>query len=77
MKIIFVVVCFLLIQVLKATDLNEIESSVDAESDVIISKIIEGLNLVRSSKCKSDLNFTVNALHERQPWAVGSKNDFD
>lgn len=75
MKIIFVVVCISLIQVLKASDLNEIESSA-YDSDVIISRVVEGLSHVKSSKCKSDLNFTVNAFHERRQWAVGSKSEF-
>lgn len=70
-------VCFLLVQVLAASDASETESLkvVDA-NDVIISKIIEGLHSVKSSQCKSDLNHTVIAFLERKPWAIASKNGF-
>lgn len=69
-------VCFLLVQVLAASDASETESlKVDA-NDVIISKIFEGLHSVKSSQCKSDLNHTVNAFLERKPWAIASKNGF-
>lgn len=76
MKIIIVVVCFWLIAASKANYSNEIESSVDKASDAIITKIKEGLSLVKSEKCKSDLNFTVSAFLERQPWAAASKIEF-
>lgn len=74
MKIIFFVVCFLLLQVLKA---NEIESFNYDENDVTIARVIEGLTGLKSTKCKSDLNYTINAFRERKPWAVASKNKFD
>lgn len=71
-----VVVCFSLVQLLAASDASETESlKVDA-NDVIISKIIEGLHSVKSSQCKGDLNHTVNAFLDRQPWAIASKNGF-
>lgn len=74
MKIFFVVVCFALTRVLKANDLKEIESN--GVNDVIVSKIIQGLNHIKSAKCKSDLNYTTNAFNRRESWAVASKNEF-
>lgn len=72
MKIIFFVVCFSLVQVLKA---NEIESFGDVESDVI-SKVSKGLSHLKSTKCKSDLNNTISAYRDRKPWAIASKEEF-
>lgn len=74
MKIFFVVVCFALTRVLKANDFKEIESN--GVNDVIVSKIIQGLNHIKSAKCKSDLNYTTNAFNRRESWAVASKNEF-
>lgn len=74
MKIFFVVVCFALTRVLKANDLTEIESN--GVNDVIVSKVIQGLNHIKSAKCKSDLNYTTNAFTQRASWAVASKNEF-
>lgn len=69
MKILSFFVCLSLIQVLKA---NEKISLID-ENDVILSKIIEALSAIKSSQCKSDLNFTVSAFRDRRPWAIASK----
>ena len=69
MKIIIFVVCLSLAQA------NEIKSSNSVESDVIL-KVIEGLSHLKSTKCKSDLNYTISAYRDRKPWAIASKNKF-
>lgn len=76
MKILFFAVCFALVQALKANDILENKTQNREENDEVITKIIKSLNQLKSSKCKSDLNFTVNALHDRKSWAVASKNEF-
>lgn len=73
MKMLFFVVCLLLVQVLTA---NEIESFDYDENDVTIAKVIEGLTRLKSTKCKKNLNYTINAFRDRKPWAVASKNVF-
>lgn len=70
---IFFFVCFLMVQVLNA---NDTESYKYDENDVTMAKIVEGLTRLKSMKCKSDLNYTINAFRERKPWAVASKNEF-
>lgn len=76
MKILHFVVCLSLAQLLKAKGIKEIKSSSDEENNSEILKIIEGINSLKSSSCKSNLNYTVNAFLERQRWAVASKNKF-
>lgn len=72
MKIIFFIVCLSLAHLLKA---SEIKSVNDEESDVIL-KVIEGLSHLKSTKCKSDLNYTISAYRDRKPWAIASKDKF-
>lgn len=69
MKILFFVVCLSLAQLSSANDIKD-------GNEELITKIINGLSLLKSSKCQSDLNQTVNAFRERKPWAVASKNEF-
>lgn len=69
MKIFIFVVCLSLAQLLNASEIKD-------GNDVLIAKIVEGLTSLKSSKCQSDLNRTVNAFHNRKPWAVASKNKF-
>lgn len=66
MKIFIFVVCLALVNASEFKDGNE----------VLIGKIVEGFSSLKSSKCKSDLNRTANAFHERKPWAIASKNEF-
>lgn len=70
MKIFIFVVCLLLTQLTKAHESSEPKDG----NDLMIEKILEGLSSVKSSKCQSDINQTVNAFYERKPWAVASKN---
>ena len=54
------------------------EASEESRSDdFIILRVIEGLESLKSSRCKSDLNLTIEAFKERKPWAVASKNEFN
>lgn len=76
MKIFYVIVSLSLAQFLRAADLDEIESSRNTESDAIVVKIIEGIGQVKSTKCQSDLNYTISAWSERKPWAIASKIEF-
>lgn len=78
MKIFYVIVCLTSARVLQAVDpltvnAKAIERLSDSNDDVILSRIAEGLSDVKSSKCKSDVNYTIAAFRERKPWAVASK----
>lgn len=44
------------------------------EDELIISRIVETLDSLSTSKCKSDINATVNAYRDRKAWAIASKN---
>lgn len=72
MKIIIFVVCLLLARVLKASEIK----AVNGEESDVISKVIAGLSHLKSTKCKSDLNYTISAYRDRKPWAIASKNNF-
>lgn len=70
MKILCFVACMSLAGVLTANEARR-----DDENVSVMSKVVEGLNELKSSKCKSDLNRTVNAFYDRKPWAVASKKE--
>lgn len=72
MKSFYVIAGLSLALLVQAADLDEIESSRNAESDAIV----EGLSRVKSTRCRDDLNYTIGALGERKPWAVASKSEF-
>jgi hypothetical protein len=72
MKIFIFVVCLSLAQLTNANEVSETRNG----NEVMIEKIVEGLSSLKSSKCQSNLNRTVNAFHNRKPWAVASKNEF-
>lgn len=75
MKTLTFVVCCCLAQVLAAQDMNEIAISASDENELILSKLVAALSEMKSSQCKSDLNFTVNAFRDGRPWAIASKNE--
>jgi hypothetical protein len=72
MKSFYVIASLSLALLVHAADLDEIESSRKTESDAIA----EGISRVKSAKCRSDMNYTIDALSQRKPWAVASKIEF-
>lgn len=71
MKKLFFIVCLLLTS---SVILANVKTESDSDERFVLEKVSQVLHSIKSSKCRSDLNYTLTSLHNGTSWAIESKH---